>query len=102
MAKRRKFTPQFKVQVVLELLREESSQAELCRRYNLGSDQMSRWRKQFLERAPQIFTNENTCQEYLERVSYLEQLVGRLTLELEISKKTLSSFTLSHKNKGSW
>jgi len=101
MAKRRKFTPQFKVQVVLELLKGDASQAELCRRYNLGSDQMSRWRKQFLERAPQIFTNENTCQEHLERISYLEQLVGRLTLKLEISKKTLSSFILSHKNKGS-
>ena len=102
MAKRRKFTPQFKVQVVLELLKGESSPAELCRRYNLGSDQLSKWRKQFLERASQIFSKENTCQEHLERISYLEQLVGRLTLELEISKKTWSSFTLSPNNKGNW
>ena len=32
MAKRRKFTPEFKTEVVLEALRGESSQAELCRR----------------------------------------------------------------------
>ena len=37
MAKRkqRTFTPEFKRQVVLEALRGETSQVELCRRYNL-------------------------------------------------------------------
>ena len=33
--KRRNFTPEFKAEVVLEALRGESSQAELCRRHNL-------------------------------------------------------------------
>ncbi len=32
MAKRRRFTAKFKAEVVLESLRGESSQAELCRR----------------------------------------------------------------------
>ena len=32
MAKRRRFTREFKAEVVLEALRGESSQAELCRR----------------------------------------------------------------------
>ena len=35
MAKRRNFTPEFKAEVVLEALRGETSQAELCRRHNL-------------------------------------------------------------------
>ena len=34
MAKRRRFTPEFKAEVVLEALRGESSQAEVCRRHN--------------------------------------------------------------------
>ena len=34
--KRRTFTPEFKAEVVLEALRGESSQAELCRRHNLS------------------------------------------------------------------
>ena len=33
--KRRTFTPEFKVEVVLEALSGKSSQAELCRRHNL-------------------------------------------------------------------
>ena len=32
MAKRRRFTPEFKAEVVLEALSGQSSQAELCRR----------------------------------------------------------------------
>ena len=35
--KRRNFTPEFKAEVVLEALRGESSQAELCRRHNLST-----------------------------------------------------------------
>ena len=36
--KRRTFTAEFKTEVVLEALRGESSQAELCRRHNLSED----------------------------------------------------------------
>ena len=39
--KRRTFTPEFKAKVVLEALSGESSQAELCRCYNLSEDQLS-------------------------------------------------------------
>ena len=36
MAKRRRFTSKFKAEVVLEALRGETSQAELCRCHNLS------------------------------------------------------------------
>ena len=37
MAKRRRFTPQFKAEVVIEALMGHSSQAELCRKHNLSA-----------------------------------------------------------------
>ena len=37
--KRRNFTPEFKTEVVLEAIRGESSQAELCRRHNISENQ---------------------------------------------------------------
>ena len=47
--KRRSFTAEFKGEVVLEALRGESSQAELCRKlHNLSEDQLSKWKQQFL------------------------------------------------------
>ena len=38
MAKRRRFTPEFKAEVVIEVLMGLSSQAELCRKHNLSQD----------------------------------------------------------------
>ena len=88
MAKRRRFTPEFKAEVVLEALRGESSQAELCRRYNLSEDQLSKWKQQFLENAVTLFeSGDKGSRDAAERIAHLEQLVGRLTVELDIHKK---------------
>ena len=45
--KRRRFTPEFKAEVVLEAFSGESSQAKVCRRHNLSEDQLSKWKQQF-------------------------------------------------------
>ena len=55
MAKRRKFTPEFKAEVVLEVLSGVTSQAELCRRHNLNENQLSQWKRQLLENAVSLF-----------------------------------------------
>ena len=101
MAQRRRFTPQFKTKVVLEMLSGDAAQAELSRRHNIGSDQLSKWKRQFLEKAPQAFGGKELRNGHMERIRQLEQLVGRLTLELEISKKALSIFDYPHKSNGS-
>ena len=40
MAKRRGFTPEFKAELVFEVLSGGSSQAEVCRRHNLNENQL--------------------------------------------------------------
>ena len=87
--KRRNFTPEFKAEVVLEALRGESSQAELCRCHNLSEDQLSKWKQQFVENAVSLFaaSTDKHSSEATERIAHLEQLVGRLTLALDIQKK---------------
>jgi len=85
----RKYSPEFKARVVLESLRGDVSQAEICRKYNIASDQLSRWRKRLIEQAPKLFSDGRN-DPHLERIAQLEQLVGRLTLELEILKKASS------------
>ena len=47
--KRRTFTPEFKIKVVFEALRGETSQAELCRCHNLSKDKVSKWKQQFTQ-----------------------------------------------------
>ena len=91
MAKRRKFTSEFKTDLVLEVLSGSTSQAELCRRHNLNEDQLSKWKQQFLEKAPQLFeATDKDLREAAERIVHLEQLVGKLTVALDIEKKAVS------------
>ena len=88
MAKRRRFTPEFKAEVVIEALSGQSSQAELCRRHNLSAEQLSKWKRQLLESAATLFeSTDKQSNDSIERIAELEQLVGRLTLALEIEKK---------------
>ena len=88
MAKRRRFTAKFKAEVVLEALHGESSQAELCRRHNLSENQVSTWKRQLLENVETFFESaDKQSSESADRIVELEQLVGRLTLALEIQKK---------------
>jgi hypothetical protein len=48
---------------------------------------LSRWKQEFLKHAPEVFEREGMKDQYTERISELERMVGRLTMELEISKK---------------
>ena len=95
MGKRRTFTPEFKFQVVLELLSGVKTRAEVCREHQLASAVVSAWKEQFLEQAPEVFSTSRSRSMEQERIADLEQLVGRLTLELEVSKKA-SSILTSH------
>jgi len=87
MGKRRRFTPEFKAQVVLEELTGLKTKAEVCREYRLKPEVFSRWRAEFLERAPEIFATRPSRGEEQERIAELERMVGRLTMELEVAKK---------------
>jgi len=75
------------------------SASEACQHYQLKPDLVSRWKAQFLERAATTFATEAQNDPAVARVAELERLVGRLTLELEVSKKA-SNILQSHLNKG--
>jgi transposase len=88
MTKRRVFSPEFKIRVVLELISGQKGLLEASREYEIKDTVISKWKTAFLERAPEIFT-ENTQAEHSaqQRVAELERMVGRLTMELEMAKK---------------
>ena len=93
MSKRRAFTPEFKARVVLEELSGVKNKTEICREYRLRPQVFSRWREEFLERAPEIFATERSRGDEQERIADLERMIGRLTMELEVSKKASNILT---------
>jgi len=89
MAKYRKHTPEFKAQVVLEMLSGEKSVAQISRDYRIKDSLLYRWKAEFLERAPQVFGpgQDHEAARLRDQVAELERMVGRLTMQLEIAKK---------------
>ena len=86
--KSEKFTPEFKVKVVIEALNVESSEAEICRRHNITEEQLSQWKRQFLENATTAFDpNRKQSDPSTERIAQLEQLADELTQAVDIQKK---------------
>ena len=56
--------------------------------HNLSDEQLSKWKRQLLENAVSLFESaDKQSDASLERIAQLEQLVGRLTLALDIQKK---------------
>jgi transposase len=72
---------------VLELLSGAKSAADLCWHHQRSPQLLAHWKSDLLERAPQIFEQEQIHSAAQERIAELERLVGRLMMQLEIAKK---------------
>ena len=53
---RRNHAPAFKAKVALEALKGEQTLAELSQRYQVHPNQITDWKRQLLEHAPDIFS----------------------------------------------
>jgi transposase-like protein len=97
MVKRRQYSSEFKTRVVLQLLSGEKGLMEASREYGIKDSVLSRWKQEFLDRAPQLFEQPKGDNQAEARIAELERLVGRLTLELDVAKKVLGSSSLARK-----
>lgn len=92
MKKRTRYTAEFKTEVVLKVLREEDTVNAIASEYGINPVMVSRWKKEFLERASEVFTTgisdaEKELEHEQQRVERLERKVGQLTYELDWVKK---------------
>ncbi len=84
---RREYEPRFKLETVLELLKGEKTQAQICRERGISEDLLSRWKVVFQERAPGIFVDPKLgVSEETSRIAELERLIGQQALELSVLK----------------
>ena len=89
MGKYRKYSPETKVRIVLEILRGEKSVAQASREYQIKDSLLYRWKDEFLEGAKQAFAYGQPTEQKrrADKMAELERLVGKLTMQLEIAKK---------------
>lgn len=88
---RRKFTIKFKTKVVLEAIKEQSSLAELAQKYDLHPQQISNWKKEFLQKAESVFDNgtPSTKSEAEQEKDRLLKTIGQLKVENDFLKNAL-------------
>jgi transposase-like protein len=99
MKTRRKFSAEFKTQVVLQVLSGEKSLAEECREHQLTGQRVGNWKQQFLAHASRAFESEGANSAEQARSAELEQRVGKLTMQLEMAKKaTRIAHSLANRN----
>ena len=84
---RRSFSTEFKFQVVMDLLTGRKRRVEIVREHQLSDSTLERWCKQFQERGPRVFDSDAKLGSEEDRIAELERVIGRLTVELEASKK---------------
>ena len=94
MAKR-VFDPEFKLQVVRQLLAGEKSMAQLCREHRLCQTVLHRWREQFRQHGENAWTvapaARSEASELKARITDLEAALGRAHMEIEYLQFALES-----------
>ena len=87
--KRRKIDPETKMAAVLEGLRGESSVADICRKYQISEHLYYRWRDKFLAGGSRALSSRNGSgpeAAVKARISELERIIGKQTVQSEILK----------------
>ena len=98
MRKRRQFSAEFKAKVVLELISGEKGLTEASREYEIKDTVLSRWKREFLERAPRVFEQSGKKVDPKDKeIEDLERMVGRMAVQLDIAKKVFGSSGYRHK-----
>ena len=89
MKTRRKFSTKFKSQVAISALQERESLAELAKRYRLHPNQISIWKREFIEGVDLAFGGRPQSEQQAVDVEKLYQRIGELEMEKEFLKKSL-------------
>jgi transposase-like protein len=90
MKARRKFTPEYKAKLVLEMVSGQRNPSEIARKEGIKDGLLYEWRAEFMRNAPMIFSEPNgdsKQSQQEDKIAELEQVIGRLTIENEVLKK---------------
>jgi putative transposase len=89
---RRKFTPEEKARLVLEILKEEKSVSQLAAEHSIHANVLTRWKTEAIQNLSQLFVDDRKGitkmkQDYEQQISELYAEVGKLSTQLSWIKK---------------
>ena len=89
MKSRRKFTSAFKAKVAIEAIRERETLSAISSKYEMSQEQISKWKREFLEKSELVFTLEHPDHKVEKEIQKLKEIIGDLHVENDFLKKNL-------------
>jgi transposase-like protein len=89
MKSRRKFTASFKAKVAIEAIQERESLSALSSKYELTQEQLSKWKREFIEKSELVFTMEQPDLKMEKEIRRLKEIIGDLHVQNDFLKKKL-------------
>lgn len=88
--KRRTFSSEFKLKVILESLKERESLSELSQKFDLHQNQISKWKNDFLDNVKSYLVASNVTDNKKDQdIEKLYSKIGKLQMENDFLKKKL-------------
>lgn len=73
----------------MEVLKGELTQAQVTRKYDLSSQLIDNWKKEFFKKGHSVFEEARANNSEKKEIEKLENIIGRQTVEIRFLKKTL-------------
>jgi transposase len=85
----KRYSAKFKFQVVKEALTGDKTPGQMAKAYGIHPNTLRAWKETFLEKGPELFSQDGTVAEYERRIAELERLIGRKEVEIALLKNFL-------------
>jgi len=85
----RRYSPKLKFQIVLEVLSGERSVAQIAKAYGVHPNSVNAWKRAFLDKGPELFSQDSEVKGYERRIAELERLLGQKEVEIALLKNWL-------------
>jgi transposase-like protein len=85
----RTYSPEFKLQVVLEALQSEGTDGKAARAYDIHPVTLSNWKKKLKENGSNAFGGGDELKEKKVKIAKLERMVGQKEVEIALLKNFL-------------
>jgi transposase-like protein len=86
MAKKKKYSPKFKFDVVIEALTGDRCDSEVARAHGIHPVTLCKWKQEVLDKGPEIFSKDQTTRGYERRIVHLERVLGQKEVEIALLK----------------
>ena len=89
--KRKQYSPEFKAKVAMAAIKGDQTTSELAARYQIHHTMISTWKRELLERAPELFESKagKKAKSHQDEVDNLYRQIGQLSVERDFLARKL-------------